>query len=63
MQRQADARARDLAPMLAELEAEGITSANAKAKALNARGAMTPRGGKWTARAVIDVVKRVESAA
>jgi DNA invertase Pin-like site-specific DNA recombinase len=51
-------RARDLAPILAELEAEGITSANAKAAALNARAVPTPRGGKWTARSVINADRR-----
>jgi hypothetical protein len=48
-------RARGLAPILAELEAKGITSANAKAAELNARAIPTPRGGKWTARSVINV--------
>jgi hypothetical protein len=55
---QAVNRARDLAPILAELEAEGIVSANAKAAALNARAVPTPRGGKWTARTVIDALIR-----
>ena len=41
-----------LAPILRELEAEGIVSANAKARALNQRQVLTPRGGRWTARAV-----------
>jgi hypothetical protein len=51
----ASARARGLAPILAELRAEGIVSAAAKARALNERGVPPPRGGKWTARSVINV--------
>ena len=56
-----DDRARHLIPILAELEAEGIASANAQAAALNARGMPTPRKGKWTARAVIDLQRRAQS--
>jgi DNA invertase Pin-like site-specific DNA recombinase len=56
---QAKSRARDLAPILAELEAEGVTSANGKAAALNERAVPTPNGGRWTARAVINVLGRV----
>jgi DNA invertase Pin-like site-specific DNA recombinase len=37
-------------------------SANAIASALNERGVMTPRGGKWTARSVINVRSRLEAA-
>ena len=51
---QASARARGLAPILAELRAEGIVSAAAQARALNERSVPTPRGGKWTARSVIN---------
>jgi DNA invertase Pin-like site-specific DNA recombinase len=56
---QADARARDLADVLADLVNEGITSANAQAAALNERGIITPRGGKWTARSVLNVKARL----
>ena len=44
----------DLMPIIAELRAEGILSANAQAAALNARQIPTARGGKWTARTVIN---------
>jgi DNA invertase Pin-like site-specific DNA recombinase len=37
-------------------------SANAVASVLNERGVMTPRGGKWTARSVINVRARLEAA-
>ena len=43
------ARARDLAPVIAAIRAEGIVSATGIAKALNERGIPTPRGGKWQA--------------
>ena len=55
------ARANDLAPILAELRAEGIVSANAQAKALNERQVLTPRGGRWTARSVINAAERSAS--
>jgi DNA invertase Pin-like site-specific DNA recombinase len=56
---QADARAKDLAEVLADLVNEGITSANAQAAALNERGIITPRGGKWTARSVLNAKARI----
>ena len=45
----AAAWARDRQPLLAELQAEGIVSAKAQARALNERHVPTARGGKWTA--------------
>lgn len=47
----ADERAAGLAATLDALKAEGVTSANALAGALKARGYATPQGGRWTARA------------
>jgi DNA invertase Pin-like site-specific DNA recombinase len=41
-------RAKDLAPILAELKARGITSLRKIAAELNARGVPAARGGKWT---------------
>jgi DNA invertase Pin-like site-specific DNA recombinase len=55
----ADARAKDLAEIFSDLEREGITSANGEAAALNGRGIITARGGKWTARAVLNVKARL----
>jgi DNA invertase Pin-like site-specific DNA recombinase len=55
----ADERAAGLKATLAALKAEGITSANAAAGALNARGYATARGGKWTARSVLNVEARL----
>ena len=51
-----------LAPILAELRAEGIVSAAAQARALNARNVPTPRGGKWTARSVINAAMLAQRA-
>ena len=45
----AAARAKDLAPVIEAIRAEGITSATGIAKALNERGIPTSRGGKWQA--------------
>jgi HNH endonuclease len=53
--RNADARAQQLSKILAEFNGQ---SANATAKALNARGLPTARGGKWTGRSIIDVRAR-----
>ena len=55
----ADARARQLSDIFAEYAGE---SANSVAKALNERGLPSGRGGKWTARTVIDVRARLEAA-
>ena len=40
------------------LDSLGDVSASAKAKALNERNVPTPRGGKWTARSVLNVLAR-----
>ena len=53
---QANARAQQLSEILAEFAGE---SANATAKALNERGLPSARGGKWTARSVINVCARL----
>ena len=54
-----DERAAGLASTIDALKAEGIISANALAGALNARGYATPRGGRWTARSVLNVTARL----
>ena len=43
----ADAHARDLAPVIADIRAGGATSLRAIAAELNARGMQTRRGGRW----------------
>ncbi len=55
----AEERAAGLAATFAELKAEGVTSANRMAAALNDREYATPRGGKWTARSVLNVLERL----
>lgn len=56
---QATERATGLQTIIEGLRQEGITSANAMAKALNARHIATPRGGKWTARSVLNALSRL----
>lgn len=56
LQAKAGARARDLAPMIAELRASGINSRSSLAKALNERGVTTARGGAWTATQVARLI-------
>jgi hypothetical protein len=56
----ATARAADLAPIMSELKAEGITSLNGIAAALNARGVPTPAGSShWHASQVARVLRRL----
>jgi DNA invertase Pin-like site-specific DNA recombinase len=57
----AAARAGDLLPIVRQLQAAGITSANAIAKALNERGIGTARGGAWRATQVQRVLGRAGS--
>jgi DNA invertase Pin-like site-specific DNA recombinase len=41
------------------IKAEGVTSANGIARALNERDIGGPRGGQWTARSVLNVMARL----
>lgn len=54
------ARAADLAPMIRELEAHGITSLGAIAKALNERGVPTAKGKAWSAAQILRVRNKLE---
>jgi len=56
---EAQARAEALGRVVEELRGEGVTSANGLAKALNQRQIATPRGGRWTARSVLNVLQRL----
>jgi len=57
----ADARAQDLAPIIARLEPDGSLSLNALARRLNAEGLPTARGGaRWTAAGVARVKARLK---
>ncbi|WP_201829202.1 recombinase family protein [Microvirga zambiensis] len=55
----ADDRAKMLVGVLDDLRAQGTTSANGIANVLNSQGIATARGGKWTARSVLNVLKRL----
>ena len=55
----ADAHAHALASTLTSLKAEGFISANAIARALNDRAVASPRGGRWTARSVLNLRARL----
>jgi DNA invertase Pin-like site-specific DNA recombinase len=55
----ARARADGLAGTIAALRERGVTSANGLAKALNEAHIATPRGGRWTARSVLNVMARL----
>jgi DNA invertase Pin-like site-specific DNA recombinase len=53
------ARARDLAPLLAELHDAGCQSLHALARTLTERGITTPRGGQWTAAAARTLLRQI----
>lgn len=58
----ADKRAAALAPVVAELKAEGHTSVRKLAEALNARGEPTGRaGGRWHVTSVQRLLKRINA--
>lgn len=57
----AQARAKDLAPVLAELQQAGISSASAIARALSERQIPAPRGGLWHAVQVRRLLARIDN--
>jgi hypothetical protein len=58
-QERAKRRAADLAPVIAELQAGGVTTLQAMAEALNARRVPAARGGSWSAVQVSRVLARI----
>lgn len=56
----ADAHARNLEPVVSALNSEGIRSLSALADALNGRGMLTPRGGRWHKSSVRNLLMRLE---
>lgn len=58
---QANQRASDLAAILAAIQVEGATTLSAIASELNEREMMTPRGGRWYASSVANLLKRLNS--
>ncbi len=57
----ADSHARNLKPVLDALAEEGVVSLGAVAAALNERGMLTPRGGKWHKSSVRNLMGRLEA--
>jgi DNA invertase Pin-like site-specific DNA recombinase len=56
----AEQRAADLAPIIAELRAEGAESLRSLADGLNLRGLPAPRGGAWRPAQVARVLERID---
>ncbi len=56
----ADAFARDLAPVVEAIQAEGVTSLRGIAAALNDRGMLTRRGGRWHVSNVRNLLARFD---
>jgi DNA invertase Pin-like site-specific DNA recombinase len=55
----ADRFAANVAPIIKQIQASGVSSLRGVARTLSARGVKTARGGQWTARMVINVLRRV----
>jgi DNA invertase Pin-like site-specific DNA recombinase len=55
----ADRFARNVAPIIREIQSTGVASHRGIARSLNARGVATARGGAWTAVQVGSILRRV----
>ena len=55
---EADRAAANVLPVIREIQASGVVALNKIAEALNARGIPTPRGGRWYAMSVRNVLAR-----
>ena len=55
---EADRAAANVLPIIAEIQKSGAATLRAIAEALNARGVPTPRGGRWHAMSVRNVLVR-----
>src|SRR5829696_6056666 len=55
---EADRFARNVAPIIREIQTNGVASHRGIARSLNARGVATARGGKWTAVQVGSILRR-----
>jgi DNA invertase Pin-like site-specific DNA recombinase len=60
IQANADRHAKDLAPVITSLRSEGISSLGVMAAALNERGMLTPRGGRWHKSSVRNLLARLD---
>jgi len=56
----ANQHALNLSPVIASMKSEGITSLGAIATALNERGMLTPRGGRWHKSSVKNLLARLD---
>lgn len=54
--------AANVLPVIKEVQAAGVTSLRGVAKALNARGVQTARGGAWGPQSVANVLERAQGA-
>lgn len=61
LQEKANAHAEQLRPMVEQLQREGHSSLHSLASALNEQGALTPRGAKWHASSVRNLLARLEA--
>lgn len=61
IQRKADRHAQNLAPVLDTLRAEGLSTLSQLAAELNARGMLTPRGGRWHKSSVRNLLARLSA--
>jgi hypothetical protein len=55
----ADRFAKNIAPIIREIQSTGVASHRGIARSLNARGVATARGGEWTAVQVGSILQRV----
>jgi len=58
----ADQRAKDLKSVVADIRESGAVTLKAMARALNDREMVTPRGGRWHASSVANLLKRIGAA-
>ena len=56
---EADRFAKNVAPIIREIQLSGVASHRGIARALNARGVATARGGEWSAVQVGSIMQRV----
>jgi hypothetical protein len=55
---EADRFARNILPIIREIQASGVASQRGIARALNARGVATARGGVWSEVQVAAILRR-----
>lgn len=60
VRKNADQRAKDLAPVLKSIQQAGVVTLSAIADELNSREMMTARGGRWHASSVANLLRRLQ---